>query len=299
MKRIGFIGLGNMGMPMSKGLLKEGFEVVGHDLNEQAMIAFKEAGGEIATSTAAVAKQSELVFTSLPSTQAAEAVYLAEDGLLENCSQDTILVDTSTVAPEMNQKIATAADAKGIAFLAAPVSGGVVGAENQTLTVMVGGSKKVFEHVLPVLNVIGGNVFHVSEQIDSGTTVKLINNLLIGFYTAGVSEALHIANKKNIDLDYLFDMMNVSYGQSRIYDRNYNTFIANNDYKPGFAMKLLLKDLGFAMDVADANNLDLPISKALYDLYSTVVNEEGYGEKDMAALYERVQVKSEQKEGAK
>lgn len=299
MKRIGFVGLGNMGMPMSKGLMKDGFEVIGYDLNEQAMLTFKKAGGQIAKNIVELAQQSELIFTSLPSTKAAETVYLGEDGLLENCADTTTLVDTSTVAPEMNQKIAGAAKEKGIPFLAAPVSGGVVGAENQTLTVMVGGSKQVYEHVLPVLNVIGGNVFFVNEQIDSGTTVKLINNLLIGFYTAGVSEALQIANKKNIDLDYLFDMMNVSYGQSRIYDRNYNTFIAKDDYNPGFAMKLLLKDLGFAMDVADANSLDLPISKALHELYTKVVDEEGYGEKDMAALYERVKLQSEQKEAAK
>ncbi|MDY0395001.1 NAD(P)-dependent oxidoreductase [Virgibacillus halophilus] len=299
MNRIGFVGLGNMGMPMSKGLMKDGYEVIGYDLNDKAMVAFHKAGGKIAKNTIELAKQSELVFTSLPSTKAAEAVYLGEDGLLEHCADTTTLVDTSTIAPEMNQKIAEAAKEKGIPFLAAPVSGGVVGAENQTLTVMVGGPKGVYEHVLPVLNVIGGNVFFVNEQIDSGTTVKLINNLLIGFYTAGVSEALHIANKKNIDLDYLFDMMNVSYGQSRIYDRNYNTFIAKNDYRPGFAMKLLLKDLGFAMEVADANELDLPISKALHELYTTVVDEEGYAEKDMAALYERVKLQSEQKEAAK
>ncbi|KKE79760.1 NAD(P)-dependent oxidoreductase [Oceanobacillus caeni] len=292
MKRIGFVGLGNMGLPMSKNFVKNGnYRVLGYDLNENAERLLQEVGGGISPSIAEVVENSEVVFTSLPSTKAVEDVYLGDDGIVENSHPDMILVDTSTVAPEMNQKIAEAADLKGIGFLAAPVSGGVIGAENQTLTVMVGGSKAVYEKVLPTLKVLGENIFHVDEQVDSGTTVKLINNLLIGFYTAGVSEALHIANKKNIDLDDLFSMLNVSYGQSRIFERNYKSFISKSDYNPGFTLKLLLKDLGFAMEVAEQEALDLPISRALFDRYQEVVTS-GYGDKDMAYLYEIVREKT-------
>lgn len=298
MNKIGFIGLGNMGLPMSKGLIRSGFHVTGYDLSETAVLKLKEQGGEIASSISEVVASSELIFTSLPSSKAVEEVYLGEDGLIEYSDSTKLLVDTSTVAPELNQKIAEACKKKEIHFLAAPVSGGVIGAENRTLTVMVGGPTEVYNLVLPVLEVLGENIFHVDEQIDSGTTVKLINNLLIGFYTAGVSEALHIANKKNIDLDDLFSMLNVSYGQSRIYERNYQTFIASDDYKPGFSLKLLRKDLEFAMDVADANQLDLPISKSLLELYKSV-EKEGYGEKDMAVLYQRVKEQSRKKEATK
>lgn len=298
MERVGFIGLGNMGLPMSKGLMKKGkYKVTGYDLNETATAQFLRAGGAISPSIPELVAESELVFTSLPSSKAVETVYLGEGGLIENSHNQTILVDTSTVAPELNNEIAVAAKRKGIDFVAAPVSGGVIGAENQTLTIMVGGPKKVYEEILPVLNVLGENIFHVDEQVDSGTTVKLINNLLIGFYTAGVSEALHIANKKNIDLDDLFSMLNVSYGQSRIYERNYKSFIAKDDYNPGFSLKLLRKDLGFALELADQLDLNLPISKTLMVLYEQA-EESGYGDKDMAVLYEKVREQSINKKEA-
>lgn len=298
MKRIGFIGLGNMGLPMSKSFIQDGnYQVLGYDLNEKAENALLAAGGAISPSIAELTANSELVFTSLPSTKAAEEVYLGEEGLIDNSHSQVILVDTSTVAPELNNKIAAAAGLKEIDFIAAPVSGGVVGAENQTLTIMVGGSKQVYEQILPVLQVLGENIFHVDEQVDSGTTVKLINNLLIGFYTAGVSEALQLANKKNIDLDDLFSMLNVSYGQSRIYERNYKSFIAKEDYDPGFTLKLLRKDLGFALELADQQELDLPVSKILLDMYEDIV-EEGYGDRDMAYLYEKVRQRSGKKKEA-
>lgn len=291
MKRIGFIGLGNMGLPMGIGLIEEGFTVYGHDLNEIAEASLHQAGGEISLSIAELVNKSDIVFTSLPSSKAAETVYLGKEGLIENSPDQVTLVDTSTVAPDTNYRIAEVAKRKGIDFLAAPVSGGVIGAENRTLTVMVGGSKQVYERVLPVLQVLGENIFHVDENIDSGTTVKLINNLLIGFYTAGVSEALQLANKKNIDLDHLFSMLNVSYGQSRIYERNYKSFIANKDYTPGFALKLLRKDLGFALDLAKQQELNLPISEKLLAMYEAF-EQEGYGDQDMAVLYKKDYEKS-------
>lgn len=294
MKKIGFVGLGNMGLPMSKGLVKAGYEVNGFDLNEEAVAELTKAGGKSKDTLKEVVESSDVVFTSLPSNNAVEAVFLGDDGLVNSSDNKTILVDTSTVAPEVNQKLEKAAKEKGISFLAAPVSGGVIGAVNQTLTFMVGGSKEVFEQIKEPLNVMGSNLFHVSERIDSGTTVKLINNLLIGFYTAGVGEALHIANKQGIDLDVLYDMLEVSYGQSRIYERNYKEYIREDNYENGFTTSLLLKDLGFAIDLAESHNLDLPISRELFDLYGKIA-EEGYGDDDMAIIYERVAKKSEEK----
>jgi len=141
------------------------------------------------------------------------------------------------------------------------------------------------------LSTMGENIFHVNERVDSGTNTKLINNLLIGFYTAGVSEALHLAKNSNLDLDKLFEMLNVSYGQSRIYERNYKSFIADENYEPGFSLKLLRKDLGFALDLAEKNNVELPMSKILFNLY-VEADESGLGEKDMAVLYKKI---SEQK----
>lgn len=287
MKDIGFIGLGNMGLPMSANLVESGFNVYGSDLNKAAEAALEEKGGKIGFTVPYLAKTCDLIFTSLPSSAAAEAVYLGEEGLIENGHPDVILVDLSTVAPEVNSKISAAAEQHGIDFLAAPVSGGVIGAVNRTLTFMIGGSQKVYERILPVVNVLGKNIFHVNEQIDSGTKVKLINNLLIGFYTAGVSEALNLAKQSGIDLDQLFDMLDVSYGQSRIYERHYKEFIAAENYEPGFALKLLNKDMRFALDLAEKHKLNLPISRALLGLYEEA-EKDGLGEKDMAIIYKRI-----------
>ncbi|MCG7335591.1 NAD(P)-dependent oxidoreductase [Sporosarcina sp. ACRSM] len=283
---IGLIGLGNMGMPMAKNLLESGCTVYGMDKNEAAVKKFQEAGGSIGQSIQEMTENCAIILTSLPSSAAVESIFLGEEGLIYHSDDKILLIDTSTVAPEVNRRIHTEADAKGIAYLAAPVSGGVIGAENRTLTFMVGGSTAYYERSLAVLSLLGENLFHVNEQIDSGTVTKLINNLLIGFYTAGVAEALVLAKESGMDLDKLFDMLNVSYGQSRIYERNYKSFIATEDYAPGFALKLLRKDMGFAMDLAQEKNLHLPISQALLAVYKDA-EQSGFAEEDMSALYKK------------
>ncbi|GAF12109.1 3-hydroxyisobutyrate dehydrogenase [Bacillus sp. JCM 19046] len=285
--KIGFIGLGNMGKPMALNLIKSGYELTGFDIQRSSTDVIVEAGGKRADTIDEVILAAELILTSLPSSEACEQVYLGENGLLAKVPQDVILVDTSTVAPDLENRIGAEADKKDISFLAAPVSGGVVGAENRTLTFMVGGPKEILELVQPHLAIMGSNIFHISEQYDSGTNAKLINNLLIGFYTAGVAEALTLAEKSGLNLDFLYNVLNVSYGQSRIYERNYKSFMAKNDYEPGFSLKLLNKDLRFAMELAEGHGIQLPISQALVDLYADA-ERAGLGDKDMSVLVKRI-----------
>ncbi|MGE7876661.1 NAD(P)-dependent oxidoreductase [Peribacillus muralis] len=287
MKKIGFIGLGNMGLPMSRSLLLSNYTVYGMDLNEEAEMSFHQSGGTIGVSVENMVKQCDVILTSLPSANAVEEVFLGEKGLVYLVESGVMLIDTSTVAPDLNVRIEEAAKKKDVDFLAAPVSGGVIGAVNRTLTFMVGGAKPVFDKALPLFNAMGENIFHVNDRIDSGTNTKLINNLLIGFYTAGVSEALHLAKNSNLDLERLFEMLNASYGQSRIYERNYKSFIANDNYEPGFSLELLRKDLRFALGLAAKNGVELPLSKILFDLYEEAVKD-GYGEKDMSILYKKI-----------
>ncbi|MGD6958386.1 NAD(P)-dependent oxidoreductase [Rossellomorea aquimaris] len=291
MKKIGFIGLGNMGLPMSQNLLLSNFTVYGMDLNKEAELSFLKSGGTVGVSLDEMVERCDVILTSLPSTNAVEEIFLGEKGLVNISGPSVMLIDTSTVAPELNSRIEEAAKKKDVEFLAAPVSGGVVGAVNRTLTFMVGGVRSAFDKALPVFNAMGENIFHVSEKIDSGTNTKLINNLLIGFYTAGVSEALHLAKNSDLDLEKLFEMLNVSYGQSRIYERNYKSFIADDTYEPGFSLKLLRKDLGFALGLAEKNNVELPVSKILFDLYEEA-EKNGYGEKDMSILYKKISEKT-------
>ncbi|MDR5000718.1 MULTISPECIES: NAD(P)-dependent oxidoreductase [Brevibacillus] len=288
MPAIGMIGLGNMGMPMSKNLLGSGYAVYGFDVNPDAEKEFAAAGGVAGLTIEEVVKQTEVVLTSLPSPGIVESVYTGAGGILEHARAGQILVDTSTVTPGLNERLAVACQAKGVGYLAAPVSGGVIGAKNRTLTIMVGGPKNLFDQMQPIFAALGQNIFHVGARVDSGTAVKLINNLLIGFYTSAVSEGVTLAAQMGLDLDQLFEILNVSYGQSRIYERNYKSFIATNDFAPHFSLNLLLKDLKIAQEMAEQAGLDLPITAELISLYEKS-QQAGFGEQDMAALYSYVQ----------
>ncbi len=285
---IGMIGLGNMGMPMSKNLLGSGYAVYGFDVNPDAEKEFAAAGGVAGLTIEEVVKQTEVVLTSLPSPGIVESVYTGAGGILEHARAGQILVDTSTVTPGLNERLAVACQAKGVGYLAAPVSGGVIGAKNRTLTIMVGGPKNLYDQMQPIFAALGQNIFHVGARVDSGTAVKLINNLLIGFYTSAVSEGVTLAAQMGLDLDQLFEILNVSYGQSRIYERNYKSFIATNDFAPHFSLNLLLKDLKIAQEMAHQAGLDLPITAELISLYEKS-QQAGFGEQDMAALYSYVQ----------
>ncbi|EJL43767.1 NAD(P)-dependent oxidoreductase [Brevibacillus agri] len=281
---IGIIGLGNMGMPMATNLVQAGYEVYGFDVNAKAELEFAAVGGKTGLTVEEVVQKTDVILTSLPSPDIVESVFTGLDGILEHARAGQTVVDTSTVTPQLNERLARASQAKGIGYLAAPVSGGVVGAKNRTLTIMVGGPKELYDSVYPVFMALGQNIFHVGERVDSGTAVKLINNLLIGFYTSAVSEGVALAKQMGLDLDLLFDILNVSYGQSRIYERNYKSFIAPNDFAPHFSLNLLLKDLRIAQEMAQQSGLSLPITAELLAIYEQS-QEAGFGEQDMAALY--------------
>ncbi|MFD4816069.1 NAD(P)-dependent oxidoreductase [Peribacillus butanolivorans] len=281
---IAFIGLGNMGLPMATNLVKAGYTVYGVDTNSEAEKKFSQDGGKIGVPTELLAKQVDIVMTSLPTPQIVEKVYLGDGGIVENADSALTIIDFSTISPQLNEKIYAITKEKGIDYLGAPVSGSVSGAVNGTLTIMVGGDKKVYEQALPLLRVLGDNPFHLGESVGVGTVIKLLNNLMIGFYTQAVAEAVALGEQMGVKADTIYDVLSVSFGQSRIYERNYKGHIAQNDFNPGFSTNLLLKDLKLAKQMADENQTPLPIGDKLIDLYSEAV-EKGYGEQDMASVY--------------
>ncbi|MCO0600809.1 NAD(P)-dependent oxidoreductase [Peribacillus butanolivorans] len=281
---IAFIGLGNMGLPMATNLVKAGYTVYGVDTNSEAEKKFSQDGGKIGVPTELLAKQVDIVMTSLPTPQIVEKVYLGDGGIVENADSALTIIDFSTISPQLNEKIYAITKEKGIDYLGAPVSGSVSGAVNGTLTIMVGGDKKVYEQALPLLRVLGDNPFHLGESVGVGTVIKLLNNLMIGFYTQAVAEAVALGEQMGVKADTIYDVLSVSFGQSRIYERNYKGHIAQNDFNPGFSTNLLLKDLKLAKQMADDNQTPLPIGDKLIDLYSEAV-EKGYGEQDMASVY--------------
>ncbi|MFF2288677.1 NAD(P)-dependent oxidoreductase [Peribacillus butanolivorans] len=281
---IAFIGLGNMGLPMATNLVKAGYTVYGVDTNSEAEKKFSQDGGKIGVPTELLAKQVDIVMTSLPTPQIVEKVYLGDGGIVENADSALTIIDFSTISPQLNEKIYAITKEKGINYLGAPVSGSVSGAVNGTLTIMVGGDKKVYDQALPLLRVLGDNPFHLGESVGVGTVIKLLNNLMIGFYTQAVAEAVALGEQMGVKADTIYDVLSVSFGQSRIYERNYKGHIAQNDFNPGFSTNLLLKDLKLAKQMADENQTPLPIGDKLIDLYSEAV-EKGYGEQDMASVY--------------
>lgn len=283
-KRVGFLGLGNIGFPMANNLLKAGYDVYGVDVNKESEKRFAEIGGKVGFTSATLPEEVSIIFTSLPTPQIVETVYLGSDGLIESGNEDLTLIDLSTISPELNKKIANVASGKDIQYLGAPVSGSVSGAEAATLSVMVGGNKKTYDFALPYLKAIGKNIFHVGEDHGLGTIVKLINNLMAGIHTQAVAEALAIADAAGIDHDVVYEIVNVSSGQSGIFTRNYKNFIAEDEYYKGaFFNALLLKDVKLANYVANSLGGKLPLGESLANYLEE--NIDGYADRDISSTY--------------
>ncbi|MFD4489374.1 NAD(P)-dependent oxidoreductase [Lysinibacillus fusiformis] len=283
-RKLGFIGLGNMGLPMSINLLKANNEVYGFDTNVEAVELFTEAGGIGLASAKDVAMQCDVIMTSLPTPQIVEMVYLSKEGIIHHAKKGALLIDFSTVNPDLNDSLHKEASTLGLRYLGAPVSGGVIGAVNATLTIMVGGDKDDYDSASEILRIVGKNIYHLGLSSSVGTRLKLLNNLMIGFYTEAVAETIVLGEKMGIDADTLYEVLSNSYGQSRIYERNYEEYIKNNNYTPGFSTNLLLKDLKLAKGMADEAGVSLRIGEKLVDLYSEIA-QQGYGENDMSAAY--------------
>lgn len=281
---IGFIGLGNMGLPMATNLVNAGFKVIGFDTNPASNEKFIASGGEAVADTLQLIQRSNIILTSLPTPNVVAAVYRGENGIIPNANENTIIVDFSTVDPQLNDELYVEAKEKGLAYLGAPVSGGVIGAINATLTIMVGGDAETHQEVAPIFEKLGKNIYHLGTSPSIGTRIKLLNNLMIGFYTEAVAETIVLGEQMGIEADVLFEVLSNSYGQSRIFERNYLEYMKNEDYNPGFTTNLLLKDLKLAKQMAEQAGVPLPIGDKLVDLYTTI-SEEGFGENDMAASY--------------
>ncbi|MCM3398817.1 NAD(P)-dependent oxidoreductase [Oceanobacillus profundus] len=283
-KKVGFLGLGNMGFPMASNLMKAGYTVYGVDVNKENEKRFAEIGGVVGFTSATLASEVNIIFTSLPTPKVVEDVYLGIEGLVENGKPPLTLIDLSTISPELNKKVAKAALEKGIQYLGAPVSGSVAGAEAATLSVMVGGDKKTYGFALPYLETIGKNIFHVGEDHGLGTIVKLINNLMAGIHTQAVAEALSIADAAGLDHEIVYRIVNVSTGQSGIFTRNYKNFIAQDEYYEGaFTTALLLKDLKLANHVSNSFEGKLPLGEELVNYLESNIEE--YADKDISSAY--------------
>lgn len=280
--KIGFIGIGSMGNPMSINLLRAGHDLTVYDIREEAMEAPVSSGAKAATSPKEVAQASDIVLTSLPTPEALEEVALGADGVLEGARKGSILIDTSTVSPSTIKKIWAEAKDRGIMVLEAPVSGGVIGAEAGTLTVIVGGDTPVFERCHEILQVIGENIYHVGD-VGSGNTVKLVNNLISLANVVVMSEGLVLGVKAGVDPETLHDVIKVSSGRSYALEVKLPNYISKGEFIPGFALDLACKDLGLAIDLGREIGVPLSVTGMAQQIYEKA-RARGMGRLDHTAV---------------
>jgi 3-hydroxyisobutyrate dehydrogenase len=276
MARIGFIGLGNMGLPMALNLMKAGHLVEGFDVNGAAVDKLVAAGGVSAGAVKGAAARADVIITMLPAGRDVREVYLATGGIVVNANKGTLLIDSSTIDVESARAVATAAEAQGLPMIDAPVSGGVGGAQAATLTFMVGGSANAFARAESLLAAMGKTIVHAGGA-GNGQAAKICNNMILGVSMIAVSEAFVLAEKLGLDAQKLFDIASKSSGQCWSMT-NYcpvpglvPTSPANRDYQAGFTAAMMLKDLKLAQDAARAADAATPLgaeAAALYGLYA-------------------------------
>jgi len=287
MARIGFIGLGNMGLPMALNLVKAGHAVTGFDLAPKGVEALKSAGGSAGNSITAIAADSEIVITMLPAGKEVREVYLV-DGVIERAKPGTLLIDCSTIDVESARAVSAAAEAKGLAMLDAPVSGGVGGAQAGTLTFMVGGKEAAFAKAKPVLDAMGKNVVHAGGA-GAGQAAKICNNMILGVSMIAVSEAFVLAEKLGLDKQKLFDISSKASGQCWSLTSYcpvpgpVPSSPANRDYQAGFTAAMMLKDLKLAQEAARAAGATTPLGAEAAAIYGLYVGS-GEGARDFSGV---------------
>jgi 3-hydroxyisobutyrate dehydrogenase len=267
-ERIGFVGLGMMGLPMLRNLLNDGYKAVVFDLDETSINRAIELGATSASSASEVATQSDIIITMVPDSQHVEAVIAGSDGILEGLDSGSVVIDMSTIDPEIGKKMANLVEAKGSSFIDAPVTGGVGGAEAGTLSILVGGNAEVFERALPVLNVLGGDVSHMGP-VGSGHTTKIANQLIGVATLAGMAEAFVLAKKSGLDMQTFFDAVKNGAGRSWALE-TLGPKILEGDFSPGFMVKHMQKDLRLAGQLAADTGTALPTSTLIAQLYRSV-----------------------------
>ena len=267
-EKIGFVGLGMMGLPMARNLVEDGYSVNVFDLNEATVNTAKDFGATSSDSAADTATLSDIVITMVPDSEHVEAVIAGEDGILEGLKPGSVVIDMSTIDPEMGKKMANLIEAKGSNFVDAPVTGGVGGAEAGILSILVGGNAEVFERALPVLNVLGGDVSHMGP-VGSGHTTKIANQLIGVATLAGMAEAFVLAKKSGLDMQAFFDAVKNGAGRSWALE-TLGPKILDGDFTPGFMVKHMQKDLRLAGQLAAETGTALPTSTLIAQLYRSV-----------------------------
>jgi 2-hydroxy-3-oxopropionate reductase len=278
---IGFIGLGIMGRPMAKNLLKAGYPLVVHSRSRGPVDELVAAGAQAGTSPKDVASRCEILITMLPNSPDVELVALGRDGIIEGARPGLIYVDMSTISPIVTQKVGQALAAKGVRMLDAPVSGGEKGAIDGALSIMVGGDQDVFDAVLPILQAMGKTITRLGPLGFGGFT-KLANQIIVAVNLTALGEALTLAKKAGLDRELTLKALAGGLAGSKCLEQKAPNYIANS-YKPGFKIDLHFKDLGLIMESARALGVPLPATAVVQELFSAL-RVKGHGGDDHSAV---------------
>lgn len=256
-EKIGFIGLGNMGKPISKNLLKAGYHVVVYDIRQEPIKEVEALGAKPAQSAKELARVSDVVFSMVVDDNQTETVVLGKEGVLEGAKKDSTIIITSTISPTLCKRIAYEAERKGVGVLDAPVSGGPIGAEAGTLTIMVGGNNNLLERYKPILGALGKNIFHFGG-VGMGQVAKAANNAMVHYNAFGAMEGLNLAIKAGIKLERMLELVRSSTGTS--WPIEHWDFYSSMKKKGPPALDIPYKDLKIAIDIGKEMGYDMPMA---------------------------------------
>lgn len=291
-KKVGFMGLGNMGFPMLSNVINHGYEVTAYDTNEETLKKAEALGASIAPDIKAATIDQDICFTMLPNTDIVEETRMGSKGIFENAREGCIVIDSSTISPLASKKMAEEGEKHGLRVADAPVSGGVTGAKNGTLTFMVGCKKNDFDEIKEFLQSMGKNIFHCGAP-GTGQTSKICNNLMLAIEMIAVSEGLALGEKLGIDPKVLSSIVGTSTGSCWSLTA-YNprpgvieNIPSSNNYEGGFGVSLMKKDLSIVLDAASQVNLDLKFGTKAIE-YFHELERQGKGKKDFGIVYQYI-----------
>jgi 2-hydroxy-3-oxopropionate reductase len=279
--KIGFIGLGIMGKPMVRNLLKGGYSVTVHDINAASVAELTSAGATAGGSSLNTASQSDVIVTMLPDGPDVEKAVLGENGILEGARTGSIVVDMSSISPIVSQKIGEICNAKGVGFIDAPVSGGEPKAIDATLTIMAGGDQQTFDNVLPILQKMGSSVT-LTGPVGAGNVTKLANQIMVACNIAAMGEALVLATRAGLNPEVVFNAVKGGLAGSTVLNAKAPMVIARN-FKPGFRIELHEKDLRNALLAGESLKVSLPLTSLVQQMLISLMNE-GKGSLDHSAI---------------
>lgn len=282
-RKIGFIGLGIMGKPMSKNLLKAGYSMVVYGHNMDVLKELEAEGAVIAASSKEVAEKSDIIITMLPNSPHVKEVLLGADGVVDGAKPGTIVIDMSSIDPMVSRELYARLKEKDIEMLDAPVSGGEPKAVDGTLSIMAGGSEKVFEQVKDILLKMGSSAVYIGDT-GSGNVTKLANQIIVALNIAAVSEAMVLAAKAQVNPEKVFEAIKGGLAGSTVLNAK-APMIMDRNFKPGFRMELHIKDLLNAMDTAHNIDVPLPLTGQVLEMMQAL-EADGKGKNDHSGLVE-------------